>query len=294
MHWGATGLDDDQIAFVRQMLPDAVVVADDSWGLLDTRVLHVRAGDDDFTVKASGPTNTHFPRELEAHRTATAALRASGDTGALVAANEEHRVLVLERVPGHLALGTPDEHDTDVHRQAGAVLRRLHDQNTRHDPTFLLHEQAKALAALDAPHRIPDDVVARARAALRALPTDHATQALVPTHGDFHPRNWIVDDDARDDRDDRDRRLRVIDFGRFGWRPASFDLTRLAVLHWQHDPALEAAFFDGYGDDPRTPDAWRWLQLREAVGTATWAYTVGDEGFEAQGHDMLRRALAAF
>jgi len=84
------------------------------------------------------------------------------------------------------------------------------------------------------------------------------------------------------------------DFGRFGWRPASFDLTRLAVLHWQHDPALEAAFFDGYGDDPRTPDAWRWLQLREAVGTATWAYAVGDEGFEAQGHDMLRRALAAF
>ncbi|WNY33121.1 phosphotransferase [Curtobacterium flaccumfaciens] len=209
--------------------------------------------------------------------------------------NEEHRVLVLERVPGHLALGTPDEHDPDVHRQAGSLLRRLHDQDTRQDPTFLQHEQAKALAALDAPHRIPDDVVARARAALRALPNDTSTQSLVPTHGDFHPRNWIVDNDARDARDDHHhRRLRVIDFGRFGWRPASFDLTRLAVLHWQHDPRLEAAFFDGYGDDPRTPDAWRWLQLREAVGTATWAYAVGDEGFEAQGHDMLQGALAAF
>jgi len=294
MHWGDTGLDDDQIAFVQETLHDAVVVADDSWGLLDTRVLHIRAGDDGFTVKASGPTNTHFPRELEAHRTATAALRASGDTGALVAANEEHRVLVLERVPGHLALGTPDEHDPDVHRQAGSLLRRLHDQDTRQDPTFLQHEQAKALAALDAPHRIPDDVVARARAALRALPNDTSTQSLVPTHGDFHPRNWIVDNDALDARDDHHRRLRVIDFGRFGWRPASFDLTRLAVLHWQHDPRLEAAFFDGYGDDPRTPDAWRWLQLREAVGTATWAYAVGDEGFEAQGHDMLQGALAAF
>lgn len=296
MHWGDTGLDDEQIAFMQQTLPDAVVVADDSWGLLDTRVLHVRAGDESFTVKASGPTNTHFPRELDAHRTATAALRAGGDTGALIAANEEYRVLVLERVPGHLALGAPDEHDPDVHRQAGAVLRRLHDQDTRHDPTFLQHEQAKALAALDAPHRIPDGVVAHTRAALRALPTDHTTQSLVPTHGDFHPRNWIVDDedDASDSRDDRRRRLRVIDFGRFGWRPASFDLTRLAVLHWQHDPELEAAFFDGYGDDPRESDAWRWLQLREAVGTATWAYAVGDEGFEAQGHDMLRRALAAF
>lgn len=284
MQWGDTGLDGHQIAFVLRTLPDAVLVADDSWGLLDTRVLHIVNGDVSYTVKASGPDNTHFPRELEAHRTVTDALCTAGDAGALVSADEEHRVLVLERVPGHLALGTADEHDPEVHRQAGAVLRRLHDHGTRHDPTFLLHEQAKALRALDAPHRISADVVARTRAALEMLPTDHADEPLVPTHGDFHPRNWIVDDG----------RLRVIDFGRFGWRPASFDLTRLAVLHWQHDPTLEAAFFDGYGDDPRESDAWRWLQLREAVGTATWAYAVGDEGFEAQGHDMLRRALAAF
>lgn len=284
MQWGDTGLDGHQIAFVLRTLPDAVLVADDSWGLLDTRVLHVVNGDVSYTVKASGPDNTHFPRELEAHWTVTDALRTAGDTGALVAADEEHRVLVLERVPGHLALGTADEHDPEAHRQAGALLRRLHDHGTRHDPTFLLHEQAKALRALDAPHRISADVIARTRAALEMLPTDHADEPLVPTHGDFHPRNWIVDDG----------RLRVIDFGRFGWRPASFDLTRLAVLHWQHDPTLEAAFFDGYGDDPRESDAWRWLQLREAVGTATWAYAVGDEGFEAQGHDMLRRALAAF
>lgn len=302
MQWGDTGLDGHQIAFVLRTLPDAVLVADDSWGLLDTRVLHVVAGDVSYTVKASGPDNTHFPRELEAHWTVTDALRTAGDTGALVAADEEHRVLVLERVPGHLALGTADEHDPEAHRQAGALLRRLHDHGTRHDPTFLLHEQAKALRALDAPHRISADVVARTRAALEMLPTDHPDEPLVPTHGDFHPRNWIVENgdanaengDNGADNDRRARRLRVIDFGRFGWRPASFDLTRLAVLHWQHDPTLEAAFFDGYGNDPREPDAWRWLQLREAVGTATWAYAVGDEGFEAQGHDMLRRALAAF
>lgn len=307
MQWGDTGLDDHQIAFVLRTLPDAVLVADDSWGLLDTRVLHVVNGDVSHTVKASGPDNTHFPRELEAHRTVTDTLCAAGDTGALVAADEQHRVLLLERVPGHLALGTTDEHSPEVHRQAGAVLRRLHEHGTRHDPTFLLHEQVKALRALDAPHRISPDVVTRTRAALEMLPTDHTEEPLVPTHGDFHPRNWIVaGDDAADATDatdargdhaddhDRHRRLRVIDFGRFGWRPASFDLTRLAVLHWQQDPALEAAFFDGYGDDPRTPDAWRWLQLREAVGTATWAYAVGDEGFEAQGHDMLRNALAAF
>ncbi|TCU87753.1 phosphotransferase family enzyme [Curtobacterium sp. PhB25] len=295
MHWGDTGLDDHQIAFVLHTLPDAVLVADDSWGLLDTRVLHVVDGDVGYTVKASGQDNTHFPRELDAHRTVTDDLCAAGDTGALVAADEQHRVLILERVPGYLALGTPDEHAPDVHRQAGAVLRRLHDHGTRHDPTFLLHEQAKAFRALDTPHRISSDVVARTRAALEMLPTDHPDEPLVPTHGDFHPRNWIVDDEGDGHGHGHGHgRLRVIDFGRFGWRPASFDLTRLAVLHWQDDPALEAAFFDGYGDDPRESDAWRWLQLREAVGTATWAYAVGDEGFEAQGHDMLRRALTAF
>ncbi|MBT1621305.1 phosphotransferase [Curtobacterium flaccumfaciens pv. oortii] len=295
MQWSDTGLDGHQIAFVLRTFPDAVVVADDSWGLLDTRVLHVVSGGRAWTVKASGQENTHFPRELEAHRTVTDALRATGDTGALVAADGQHRVLVLERVPGHLALGTADEHAPDVHRQAGALLRRLHDQGTRHDPEFLLREQAKALAALEAPHRISADVVARTRAALERLPHDHPDEPLVPTHGDFHPRNWIVDvDDHRNDDENDVGRLRVIDFGRFGWRPASFDLTRLAVLHWQRDPGLEAAFFAGYGDDPRGPDAWRWLQLREAVGTATWAYAVSDEGFEAQGHDMLRDALARF
>ena len=69
---------------------------------------------------------------------------------------------------------------------------------------------------------------------------------------------------------------------------------RLAVLYWERRPELERAFLDGYGEDPRDPEDWRWLQLREAVGTAVWAYAVHDESFEAQGHRMLREALTAF
>jgi hypothetical protein len=42
------------------------------------------------------------------------------------------------------------------------------------------------------------------------------------------------------------------------------------------------------------PDTWRWLQLREAVGTAVWTFAVDDETFEAQGLRMVRDALAAF
>lgn len=282
MQWGATGLDDAQVAFVRSTVPGAVVVADESWGLLDTHVLHVAGDRHDVTVKASGPSNSHFPRELLAHRRWTAPLVASGDTGALLAVDESLRVLVIERVPGHLALGSTDEHSPDVHRQSGALLRRFHDQHAARDDGFLGAETAKAIAALSSPHRIPADVAARAGALLRD--SGPSATPLVPTHGDWHPRNWIV----------HDGRLRAIDFGRFALRPPAFDLTRLAVLHWQSEPALEQAFFDGYGADPRQPGAWRWLQLREAVGTAVWGFTVGDERFERQGHRMLADALAAF
>jgi len=58
-------------------------------------------------------------------------------------------------------------------------------------------------------------------------------------------------------------------------------------FHARHPPDLEQAFIDGYGTDPREPAAWRRTRLREAVGTACWAYQVGDPDFEAQGHRMI-------
>ena len=49
--------------------------------------------------------------------------------------------------------------------------------------------------------------------------------------------------------------------------------------------------FEGYGDDPRTPEHWRLVRLREASATAAWAHQVGDEQFEEQGHRMIHEAL---
>ena len=106
---------------------------------------------------------------------------------------------------------------------------------------------------------------------------------LVPTHGDWQPRNWLVHDGV----------VSVIDLGRADLRPAMTDLTRLAAQDFRRDPRLEAAFLEGYGSDPREPSAWHRTRLREAVGTAVWAHQVGDEAFEAQGHRMIEDALAA-
>ncbi|WP_260757865.1 phosphotransferase family protein [Mycobacterium sp. SMC-8] len=111
---------------------------------------------------------------------------------------------------------------------------------------------------------------------------------VVPTHGDWQPRNWIVDGGVTRGT------IKVIDFGRFAWRPAITDFCRLAARHWRDDPRLEAAFFAGYGDDPRHPEQWRMSALHEAIGTAVWAHHVGDETFERQGHRMIAEALALF
>lgn len=109
---------------------------------------------------------------------------------------------------------------------------------------------------------------------------------VVPTHGDWQPRNWLIHGD----------RVLVIDFGRFAWRPTETDFTRLAAQQWRAAPGLEAAFFRGYGADTREqdPQRWRITMLREAIGTAAWAYQVGDYSFESQGHRMIAEALAAW
>lgn len=39
--------------------------------------------------------------------------------------------------------------------------------------------------------------------------------------------------------------------------------------------------------DPRVRERWHILQIREAIATAVWAYQVGDERFEAEGHRRI-------
>ncbi|MGC0365910.1 hypothetical protein ABH922_003894 [Rhodococcus sp. 27YEA15] len=68
----------------------------------------------------------------------------------------------------------------------------------------------------------------------------------------------------------------------------------IAWLDQPHRISLERAFFEGYGTDPREPELWALLSLREAVGTAVWAYQVGDTSFERPGRRMIEEALELF
>ena len=280
--WDGGRLDERQRAVVAARLRGPALVADMSWGLVDTRVLHVRAGGADYVVKAGGAGNHHIGREIDAHETAVAALRGVGRCSRLVAADRGAGLLITTYLSGRLAEGTPAAHDPAVHAQAGALLRLLHDAGSRADDAVHAALTTRALARLDEPHRLSEETAERARGILsRSRP---GRMTVVPTHGDWQPRNWLWDGEL----------LRAIDFGRFDHRPAASDLVRLSAQQWRGRPDLEAAFLDGYGGDPRDASSWPVLLLCEAVGTAVWAYQVGDEPFESQGHRMVADALALF
>lgn len=282
MSWHGGRLSPAQCAWVEARLGDIELVRDMSWNLVASIVLHVRSRDGGVVVKAGDETNHHIGREISAHDGWTRPLVATGHAARLIDADARERVLLLEHLPGVLIEGTDAESRPNTYAQAGALLRRLHDQGLWTDAEYEARVNARAVTWLDGEHRVDAAVAARARSILVTDPAPPVT--IVPTHGDWQPRNWLIDDGT----------VRVIDFGRFALRPAATDLTRLAAQQWRGRPDLEAAFFEEYGEDPRDPDRRRMEALREAVGTACWAFQVGDEVFEAQGHRMLADALAAF
>ncbi|WP_230689403.1 phosphotransferase family protein [Catellatospora paridis] len=240
-----------------------------------TTVLELTYAGSRFIVKAGGHTDSHIERELHAHRHWSAPWTRSGRAPILAHGDTEAKLLVTTYLPGRLVLGSEHADTCATYRQAGELLALFHAQAVAEDDDYERRENDKALASLSGAHRIAAATVERLSAEIAAWPTPAAT--LVPTHGDWQPRNWLVHEDV----------VSVIDFGRAALRPALTDFARLAVQDFRRNPALETAFLDGYGTDPREADAWHRNQVREAIGTATWAYRVGDEQFEAQGHRMI-------
>ncbi|UWX98035.1 aminoglycoside phosphotransferase family protein [Arthrobacter zhaoxinii] len=283
--WHRNRLSARQAELVEAWLPGVRLVADLSWNLLDTAVLEVADAAERqrrYVVKAAGPSNHHIGREIDAHESWISVWSRQNRAPKLVHADRSENILVTEYLEGSLVEGTEAEYDPGTYQQAGCLLRIFHEQSARTDADYESRATAKALLWLERPHRISESHVARVRAILdgyRPKPV-----VLVPTHGDWQPRNWLMDGSE----------LRVIDFGRYDFRPALTDLCRLAAQQWRPRSYLEAAFFEGYGTDFRDTELWNVALLREAVSTAAWAYQVGDPKFEEQGHRMLRDALGNF
>jgi aminoglycoside phosphotransferase (APT) family kinase protein len=271
-----------QTQLLASWLPGATVTKDHSWGLVASTVLELRTPDGASYIAKAGDENAQLiTAEIEAHRNWLAPWTSRGHAPTLVNADPAAQLLLTTYRPGELVQGTEHEHLVDTYRQAGELLARFHGQLAHTDDgAYEARQKESTLAWLNRPHRIDPAHATTLADIITAWPTP--ASVVVPTHGDWQPRNWLV----------HHNRIAVIDFGRAALRPPLADFGRLAVQQFRTDPALEQAFLQGYGPDPREPQAWLRQRIREAVGTAAWAYQVGEESFEQQGHRMIADVIA--
>ncbi|MCH8062086.1 MAG: aminoglycoside phosphotransferase family protein [Chloroflexi bacterium] len=107
--------------------------------------------------------------------------------------------------------------------------------------------------------------------------------AIVPTHCDFSPRNWLFREGKA--------LLGIIDWERS--RPGYFveDFQRMIQDHWLLEPQLKDAFFAGYG---REPSELEWRQANQvvlinAVTGVPWSISHGDSEFEQRNREVIER-----
>lgn len=279
----SVALNSEQSLWLREAVGEYEVVADVGWPGSASSVSRVRVADRDLVVKtAVPPMRKHIAREIEAHQRWSLGLSAEGLAQELVAADPARGVVVLGWLDGDLVQGSTGEFDPALHEQAGLLVRRLHDQGSGRDTDLQARLVQRTREWLQMPNNVPE---AHVVAALHFLDEVRPQPVVVvPTHGDWHPRNWIAASSGRAVV------VKAIDFGRFGWRTPQSDLLRLSLQQWRGRPELERAFLDGYGCDPRD-GPWQLELLAQAVANACWAHSIGDTAFERQGLDEIRYVL---
>ncbi len=108
---------------------------------------------------------------------------------------------------------------------------------------------------------------------------------VVVIHGDYSPRNWVVEASASG------LALRLIDFERMGPNFAPIELRFLCFRQFATRLELRDAFCEGYGFDllRRHADFYRRHLAYHAMAQVTWARQHGDPPFEAEGRALLER-----
>lgn len=206
----------------------------------------------------------------------------------LVGRCARRRTLLVEWLPG----SSPRPRDPASYRPAGALLARLQDlplpegwvDGAGRWDRWCLQVRARAEDQLERVRRlgVPVDtgVVRAAVEEMVALPP----QPLVPCHGDFLPRNWLVDGP----------RLAVIDFAEASAQPRGVAFARLHVnTIWDRVHLFERLLV-GYGralDD----DEVRLVELHRALNAVyllRWGAGRGSAASVARGQQVLAAVAA--
>lgn len=223
--------------------PDNVRVRDLSWPERESTVLHLSGSGVSWILKTAGNTAYSVGREARA-REWTGSLQACGTVARLLWYDAAAPLALLDYLPGCDVLGSAWEFSPRVYHRAGAALALLHGAGARLDHGFAKGALTRTRARIAEIHArapggtLPDDLGEKLAEAEDFLASYRPRGVVVhPTHGDWQARNWLWGEPAG--------HLRVIDFGRFGWRPAAADLLELHDV-WQHYPELEEAMKRGY------------------------------------------------
>jgi Ser/Thr protein kinase RdoA (MazF antagonist) len=188
-----------------------------------------------FAKQVADPQCWRF--EVRAYRRWVPALGEHAPT--LKAADRDSHLLLLGAVPGV----SPSAADMTAHRQAGALLRRLHEVKPAREqrPGHQRNANGPLHALLrDVPGLLSEEQEHFARHRLRQLES-LPPAPMVPCHGDYNTHNWLVDASGT---------LRVIDFGNSRWQIPALEFARLYFGPWWYQPHLAEAFFEGYGRRP--------------------------------------------
>ena len=258
---------------------DWVVLADLSWPLQDTAVLDMQAGGRRYIVKASR-TSHHLEREIDAHEQFLR--RFHGWVPQLAHSSRDDLILVTHYLPGELVEDSEAEADPETYRQAGYRLKQLLVSGSLSD------DYMQRLVA-DARQSISRARALVSEEQLIQLETGLVSVSIRPTalsftHGDYQPRNWLMNDGQ----------LRVIDFGRAAQRHWTSELVRLANQQFTGHLHLERSFLEGL-DRPMTEqdsEIYRLERIQQAIGTVVWANGINDSAFEEHGRGMVRAVLA--
>lgn len=261
--------------FVERVLGRCHVVKDWSWGHGESCVFQLR---DTEGVSWYVKRHRHveqYAREVTAYRRWVPVLGDQAPT--FRACDDDLRALVISAIPSSTVTGI----DTDVHHQAGALLRRFHMAESFPPWTDIA---AHKLAELDVWASRANGLLERreldfARAELRAL--GGLAPPRVPCHLDYSPRNWLV----------ANGRVHVIDFE---WADPEVwvnDLGRLFFGVWPTRPDLREAFCHGYGR-PLGEDDIALLVASYAL-TAVWHLIWAHEHHQASFATAQRDTLQA-
>jgi hypothetical protein len=145
------------------------------------------------------------------------------------------RAIVVSALP---ASGPQDWHDEDVRRDAGVVLRTLHDAEAFGPWVDIAPAKEVELERWLRRGRglFTRREVDVALACVRAL-ADLPAPERVPCHHDYTPRNWVINDG----------RVQVIDFEETEPDAWMIDIARMTIGFWFNEPSLTGAVLDGYG-----------------------------------------------